>query len=206
MSIFEQLIQAFIWMLKQSWFAFSPSPWSFAFYAILGFIGGRQLLREGVGAHYKRFPKLMAFVSAIFIMGIVVLIQDTIWLGINTWRWIIPLYMDRAMFGNYWVRFPQNLVGALAFLLLSWGEWKLKFVSFKMSTVFLFGMIALFTFAVFSLAPSQAVTDWVFAVRMGYPDQVILESFIISHVGYKILIALAFLSLFQWRHKDGQTQ
>ncbi len=191
----------FIELLKQGWFAVSPSPWSIAFYVIMGIIGGRQLLKQG--AEYKRFPKLIAFLTAIFILGIVVFLQDTIWLLFNTWRWIVPMYSDIATFWNYYVRFPQNILGALGFLVITWDEWKARLVSFKPSTFWCFGMIALMTFAVFVVAPNQAWTDWTFAVHYGFPDHIILESFLISHVGYKILIALAYLSLFTWRPKNG---
>lgn len=57
-------------------------------------------------------------------------------------------------------------------------------------------IIACFTALVFYLAPDQAWIDWTFAVHYGFSDQVILGSFLISHVGYKALISLAFLSLF----------
>lgn len=188
----------FIDLLKQAWFAVSPSPWSIAFYAIMGIIGGWQLLKQG--AKFKRFPRLTAFLDAIFILGIVVFLQDTIWLLANTWKWIIPEYMGIATFTNYWIRFPQNLVGALFLWLVSaWGEYRAGMFSFKKTTLLAYVGIAIMTFTVFALAPNQAWTDWTFAVSHGYPDQVILESFIISHVGYKILIALAYLTLFQWK-------
>lgn len=191
----------FIELLKQPWFALSPSPWSLAFYAIMGIIGGRQLLKQG--AKFKRFQKISAFLDAIFILGIVVLLQDTIWLLANTWRWIIPQYMGVATFTNYWIRFPQNIVGALFFWLVSaWGEYRAGMFSFKKTTLLAYLAIAIMTFTVFGLAPNQAWTDWTFAVSHGFSDQIILESFIISHVGYKILIALAYLSLFQWKTMD----
>lgn len=189
----------FIELLKQSWFAVSPSPWSLAFYAIMGVIGGRQLLKQG--AEYRRAPKLMAFLTAIFILGIVVFCQDSIWLIINTWRWIIPMYSDIASFWNYYVRFAENILGAVLMFLMSYYEWHTGMISVKNNTISCFAMIALMTFTVFSLAPNQAWTDWTFAVRYGFSDHIILESFLISHVGYKILIALAYLSLFQWKQR-----
>jgi hypothetical protein len=191
---------SFIELLKQPWFAVSPSPWSLAFYVIMGIIGGRQLLKQG--AQYSRYPKLIAFLDAIFILGIVVFIQDTMWLLVNTWKWIIPHYLDIATFSNYWIRFPQNIIGALLCVLMSWGAWKAGLVSFKKSTLAMFELIAVMTFTVFFLAPNQAWTDWTFAVHNGFSDRIILESFIISHVGYKSLIALAYLSLFHWKGKD----
>jgi len=188
------MIEGFIWLLKQSWFAVSPSPWSLAFYAVMAAIGSQLLLN--LGAKYKRAQRLMAFLDALFLLGIIVFIQDTIWLLINTWRWILPLYSGTATFSNYYIRFPQNIVGALLLFLLTWGLWKGKLVNFNKKTVFWFAVIASFTFTVFLLAPGQQFTDWVYAVHFGYSDQIILQAFLISHIEYKLLIALAFLSLF----------
>lgn len=183
-----------VWILKQPWFAVSPSPWSFAFYILMGVIGARLLLRAGVP--YKRAPRLIAFLDAVFILGMVVFLQDSIWLVMNTWRWILPYYMGTATFTNYWIRFPQNIVGALLLLLVTSGLWQLKYVRLNRKFWFWISLIVIYTGIVFALAPSQGFTDWVFAVAYGYSDQVILEAFLISHVGYKLLIALAFLSLF----------
>jgi len=184
----------FIELLKAPWFAVSPSPWSFAFHIIFGLIGARQLLRAG--AKYKRWPWLLAFIDALFLLGMIVFIQDSIWLVCNTAKWIIPLYSSTANFWNYYVRFPQNLVGFSLLTLLSYGNLRLRVASFNRKTLAYLLFIACFTAAVFILAPNQAYTDWVFAVSYGFSDQVILEAFLISHVGYKALIALAFLSLF----------
>lgn len=184
----------FVELLKQPWFAVSPSPWSFVFYAIMAAIGSELLLRSG--AKYRRAQRLMAFIDALCLLGIMVFIQDTIWLIINTWRWILPLYSSSATFMNYYVRFPQNIMGATLMILLTWGVWKSKLVNFNKKTVFWFAVISAFTFLVFLLAPGQQLTDWVYAVHFGYSDQIILQAFLISHIGYKLLIALAFLSLF----------
>jgi hypothetical protein len=183
----------FVDLLKQPWFAVSPSPWSLAFYALMAAIGSQLLIHR---VHYKRWPRLLAFIDALFLLGMIVFIQDSIWLVCNTVKWIIPLYSYTANFWNYYVRFPQNILGAMLMLLLTWGLWRLKVVSIKIKTFLVFVCITVFTFLVFALAPNQAWTDWIFAVSHGFPDQVILEAFLISHVGYKALIALAFLSLF----------
>lgn len=192
-----------IWILKQSWFALSPSPWSLAFYAIFGVIGARKLLRSGV--HYKRWPWLLAFLDALFLLGMIVFIQDTIWLLANTWRWILPMYSGTATFLNYYVRFPENLLGFMLLGLLTYDKWALRVVVFKWKTLAYLMIIAYFTFTVFRMAPNQAFTDWTFAVSHGFPDWVILEAFLISHVGYKALIALAFLSLFQNKSIEDNT-
>ncbi len=186
--------QGLIDILKQPWFAVSPSPWSLAFYAIMALIGSQLLIKAGI--KYKRAQRLMAFIDALLILGIIVCLQDTVWLLFNTARWILPLYSDVASFWNYYVRFAQNLLGILIGFLVSWPLWKARIVNFKIETLSWFFVIILFTGLVFIIAPGQQLTDWTWAVSHGYSDGVILESFLISHVGYKILIALAFLSVF----------
>ena len=183
-------------LLKQPWFAVSPSPWSLVFYAIFGVIGARKLLSSRNYLKSKRWPWLIAFIDALFLLGMIVFIQDTMWLFCNTWRWILPMYSGVATFWNYYVRFPENLLGFWLFGLLTYGKWRLRVIVLSWKTLAYLLIIACFTFLVFALAPNQAFTDWTFAVHYGYSDQVILEAFLISHVGYKTLIALAFLSIF----------
>lgn len=180
--------------MKEPWFAVSPSPWSLAFYVIMALIGSQLLIKAGV--KYRRAQRMMAFLDALFILGIIVCLQDTIWLLFNTWRWILPLYSGTATFWNYYVRFAQNMLGLLIGFMLSWHLWKAGFVKFTRETIVWFIQITAFTALVFIMAPGQHFTDWIWAVSHGFPDAIILESFLLSHVGYKLLIALAFKSLF----------
>jgi len=189
-------VDPFSWLFHQGWFAVSPGPWSLIFYAIFGVIGARKLLGSS-GVKYHKWPWLIAFIDAIFLLGMIVFIQDSIWLLINTWHWILPMYSGVATFWNYYVRFAQNLLGFMLFGLLTYDKWRLGVVFLSWKTLAYLLIIASFTFLVFWLAPNQAWTDWTFAVSHGFSDRIVLESFLISHVGYKILIALTFLSLFQ---------
>jgi hypothetical protein len=213
------ILKDFLWLLHQPWFAVSPSPWSLAFYALFGLVGARILLAQWPGLYVKNNVEinneiniksdvihnwrawLRAFLDALFLLFMIVMIQDSIWLLANTAKWIIPLYSGVATFWNYYVRFPENILAFMLFGLLSYGKWRLGVATFNWKTLSYLLIIVGFTSAVFFLAPNQAWTDWTFAVSHHYSDQVILESFLISHVGYKSLIALAFLSLFAWRQK-----
>lgn len=200
----------FVELLKQPWFAVSPSPWSLAFYALFGLVGAWILISRWPGIygikddlssgikHGSKFYKawLLAFLDSLFLLFMIVMIQDSIWLWFNTWKWIIPSYSGVATFWNYYVRFVENALGFLLFLLLTYGRFKLRVVSFNWKTLSILLIIVAFTNIVFFLAPDQGWSDWTFAVSHHFPDQIILESFLISHVGYKALIALAFLSMF----------
>lgn len=188
---------SFVELLKQPWFAVSPSPWSIGFYALFGLIGARILLNMWPSLYGSSRRKwISGFLDALFLLWMIVMIQDSIWLIFNTAKWILPLYSDVATFWNYYVRFAQNGLGFLLFTLLTYGKFQLRVVTFNRKTLGILALIAAFTGAVFFLAPSQAYTDWTFAVSRGFSDQIILESFLISHVGYKALIAAAFLCLF----------
>jgi len=139
---------------------------------------------------------IQAFLDSLFLLFIIVLIQDTVWLMFNTAKWIIPLYSGAATFSNYYVRFPENILGLALFTLLTYGLFRSGVARFNWKTLSYLLIIMCFTEAVFWFAPNQAWTDWTFAAHNGFSDQIILEAFLISDVGYKALIALAFLSLF----------
>jgi len=183
-------------IIKAPWFAVSPSPWSLAFYFIMAVIGSRLLIMKG--ANYRKYPRLQSFLDAFFLLGLIVFIQDTIWLLFNTWKWILPLYSDTANFFNYYLRFPQNILMFVLFYLMVYPRFKKRIVSFNRCTAIVLLLIAVFTGAVFFLAPGQQLTDWTFAISKGFSDSTILQAFLISHVGYKLMIAWAFITLFCW--------
>jgi len=192
----------FIELLKAPWFAISPSPVSFAFYLICGALGGWLLLRRG--AEYKRFPWLMAFVESVILLVLVVIIQDSIWLIFNTFRWVIPYYSGVANFWNYYVRLIQNGLGAGLMLFLSYDRFRAGFFRVSRLTWLCFGIITIWLFAQFALAPNQAWTDWMFAVSYGFPDWLILQGFILN-ILMKLLLGVAFLSMFQKKHIEDNT-
>ena len=189
-------------LLKQPWFAISPSPFSFAFYLIGGILGAWRLLR--IGVEYKRFPRVMAFVDSLILLVLVVIVQDSIWLIFNTFRWILPYYSDVATFWNYYVRFPQNILGAALMGLLSYPGFKAGWFRVSHKTLFCFSLITLWLAAQFVLAPNQAYTDWMFAVRYGFPDWLILQGFILN-ILMKLLLGITFLSIFQKKQVEDST-
>jgi len=181
-------------LIKQPWFDVSPNLWSMTFYLICGILGGRILLAKGV--QYKRWPVLIAFTDGLFLILIIVLIQDTFWLLFNSLKWV-GQYGSFMTFTGYWIRFPQNLIGLCFLFLCTYGVWKAKVVSFTRTTTFWLGVIIFMMFVNFVLAPDPSWTDYTYAVRVLSPDWHILFSFILSHVVLKVLMALAFLGLFK---------
>lgn len=180
-------------LLRQPWFAISPSPFSMAFYAVMAAIGSQLLIHR---VNYRRVPMLLGFLDSLFLLGILIFIQDTFWLICNTVKWIIPLYSGVANFWNYYVRFPQNILGALLLLLLTWHLWKSKTVRFKKGTWICLVLIYSITLINFILAPNQAFSDWVFAANHDYADWIVIQGFILNVI-IKVILGLAFLSMFK---------
>lgn len=179
-------------LLKSPWFYSSPSPWSLAVYVILAYIGARLILSTGAGAQYKRWPRIMAFLDALSIVILVVLIQDTLWLVLNTIRWL-PEYGAKMNF-TYWMRYVQN-IAAFTFIFYVMSDMYRLYFSFKLRT---YGVVFL-TYAlslafVFILAPDPSFTDWTYAIRFGYSDFQILYGFCMGHIVGKLFIAWMFLS------------
>lgn len=183
-----------LWLVKQPWFTVSPNIWSMTFYLICAIAGGRILLAHG--AHYKKWPKLIAFTDGLFLIGMIVLIQDTGWMLFNTIRWYAS-YHDLMTFSGYWIRYPQNMVGLCLLGLLSFGIWKTRLASFTRHTVFWMAIIWFIMGVNFMLAPDPSWTDYTWAVRVQAPDWQIFFEFFLSHVVLKVLMGLSFLGLFR---------
>lgn len=183
-----------LWLVKQPWFTVSPNIWSMTFYLLCAIAGGRILLAHG--ARYKRWPVLIAFTDGLFLIGIIVLIQDTGWMLFSTLRWYV-LYGSQMSFTGYWIRYPQNLVGLCLLFLLTYGLWKARLVSFTRHTVFWMVIIWFMMGINFMLAPDPSWTDYTWAVRIQAPDWQIFFEFFLSHVVLKVLMALSFLGLFR---------
>lgn len=177
-------------LLKNPLFYSSPSPWSLAVYAILALIGSRLIL--SAGAHYKRWPRFMAWLDALLIVVLVVLIQDTLWLVLNTIRWL-PEYGAKMNF-VYWMRYVQNL-SALTFIFYVMRDKFRLYFDFELRT---YG-VAFLTYAIslsfaFILASDPSFTDWTYAIRFGYSDFRILWGFFMGHIVGKLFIAWMYLS------------
>jgi len=182
-----------LWIIKQPWFDVSPNIVALAWYCLCAVIGARQLLKKG--AHYKRWPKLIAFTDGLFLIGIIVVIQDTGWLLFSTLKWY-SLYSSQMSLTGYWIRYPQNLVGLCLLVLLSYGVWTARLVSLTRHTVFWMFIIYMIMGINFILAPDPSWTDYTYAVRVHAPDWQILSGFL-AYLLMKVLMSFAFIGLFK---------
>lgn len=177
------------------WWWKSPSMWTFVFWAVLAYWGGKQLRKR---VKYRRFERLNSFTDGLFILGFMVLTCDLMWVLVCLSRFG-ALYISINMH-SVWqmilVAF-RDLVGILfCFLLI--GNYFLKgIVKINKHTIIMYLVNLAFLLAWFYLAPSPAWTDWTYAIRYDYPFIIVLESFVVSHVVGKSIVAVLYLTI--WR-------
>ena len=177
--------------MEVPWFALSPSPFSIIFYLLLIFLGMRKLIPK---VKYKRFKHLILFTDCIFIVGLIVLILDSVWIMICLARF--GLYYPNSVLQLIF-SLGRNLLGIILCYYLIGSFFQRRICSINKKTQFLFYLNAFFMFVWFYLAPSPAWTDWTFAIRYDYPFEVIVSSFLISHLLGKSLVALTYLSIWK---------
>lgn len=170
------------------WFAFSPSPWTLIFWAILTFWLYRKIQHKKKADRF--IQKLSLWIDGLFIVGFFVLVSDSVWVmgSLNRWG---PLFPWGDSFQMILCLF-RNAAGLIFLYLLTNQYFKEKFV--RISKKFLLGLAlnALFMGVWFYLAPSPAFTDWTFAIRYDYDLSVIVFSFFLSHVVGRIIWFLMF--------------
>ena len=169
----------------------SPSPFSILFYLLLTFYGMRKLM---VKVEYKRLKILGSFTDALFLVGFIVLITDTVWVVICGLRFgmAYPSSVSQLVLSA-----ARNLVGVLFCYLLVGGYFKQGVCKLTKATLYLILVNTFFITLWFLLAPSPAYTDWTFAIRHDYPLATVVSSFFISHFVGKGLVAATYYTL--WR-------
>lgn len=179
------------------WWALSPSPFSITFYIVLIAFAADRFL---AASSYRRLKFLAALTDAFFLVGLVVLSLDTVWVLCSGLRFgaLHPEGLRQLAFVA-----GRNVAGIVLCLILVGGyfTWLLKF-----------GKTSLLAFAVnvgfmatwFALSPSPAWTDWTYAIRYDYPFTVMFTSFLVSHGVGKGLVTALFLSLWPqaWRKME----
>ena len=144
-----------------AWYTISPTPWSVVLYAIWAWWGSKKLPRDA----YCRLHRLAAWVDALWIAGIVVLVGDILWV-IAVWiRWI-PIYPNERILLMY--SLIRNLSGLVLCLLMSRNWWKSKRIRWGSTIYFLWGINLLYLIVWFGFAPGLEWTHWVYALENGY--------------------------------------
>ena len=174
-----------------SWWMRSPSPVTVCMYALFALWGAQRLLKR---APYKHLRYVMAFIDALMVLGVIVLIGDLIWVVGILLRFgsQYPGSVRQLLFCG-----ARDIAGLAFCLLLTEKLWKNHAVIWTRNTTYgiLFNMI--FMGVWFTLAPSPVYTDWTYAIIHGQPTHVIAFSFFISHVLGRIITAEIYGTLYK---------
>lgn len=176
------------------WWAFSPSPFSLIFYAILIAYATAKMLKRNTYRRTGIWKVIVAFTDGFFALAFLVLLTDLLWIVGSGLRFggMYPesvLQLVLCAFRNIFGLIGVNYITSKFFDygLLNVTKW----------TTILFYVNVLYLVLWFTLSPSPAYTDWTFAIKYDYPLQIIVQSFLTSHIVGRVILALMFYSLFQ---------
>lgn len=144
-----------------AWYTISPSPWSIILYAIWAWWASKKIPSD----IYVRFRRLAAWVDAVWVAGVVVLVGDILWVSAVWIRWI-PTYPGEAML---LVNSQIRNVSLLAIsLIMSKNFWRTRMVHWGPAVYALWGVNLIYLILWFGLAPGIEWTHWVYALENGY--------------------------------------
>ena len=169
----------------------SPSPFTLIFWLVLALWGNLHIKGK---IKYKRFPLLAGLTDSIFVVGLMAFSYDTLW-----------VVCQGLKFGSL---YPADLFDLFKSLLRNLGFlglctvycyplFKKKIIGIKKITLILLGIEVVYFGLWFMFAPNISWTDWTFAIRYNFPNDRVVQAFIISHVIGKLIQGLIFISL--WR-------
>lgn len=173
------------------WFALSPSPFSIIFWLVLIIWGARRLLRK---VEYRRLKYLNALTDTFFVLGLVVLSTDLMWVLICALRFG-SLYADSVL--QLVLYAARDVAGMLFCYLLTSQYFKKEIFHFNRKTVASYLLNLTFLAIWFACAEGPWFTDWTYAIRYDYSAAVIWTAFFISHVIGKIIVWLIYYSLWE---------
>lgn len=144
-----------------AWYTIAPSPWSIAMYALWAWWGSRRLPRNA----YLRFHRIAAWVDALWIAGIVILVGDILWVMAVWIRWGFAYPSEITLLIYSLIR---NTAGLILCLLMSKNWWSSGKISWNKDVYWLWLIDLLYLAIWFGFAPSLEWTHWVFALENGY--------------------------------------
>lgn len=142
---------------------------------------------DSVSSYKKVRNTFHRFAESFFLVGFTILLLDFCWTiacGLRFGALYPNSLMQLAAAG------ARDLVGALfCYIFISQ---HLKKPS-KYACM-LFGVNLVFLALWFGLSPSPAYTDWTYALKKNYPSFVVAQSFFVSHIIGKTIVALFYFS------------
>lgn len=144
-----------------AWYTISPTPWSILLYAIWAFWASKKIAPQG-----RTFrQRLAAWVDAVFVAGVVVLVGDILWVSAVWIRWISTHPGEMMLLISSQIR---NVSLLAISLIMSRDLWKAKIIQWGPAVYWLWGVNLLYLILWFGLAPGLEWTHWVYALENGY--------------------------------------
>lgn len=145
------------------WKSFPISIWSAALYLVLSYWASKKLPSKS----YKRIKRLAAWVDAICIIGVVVLIGDMIWIMTSYFRWDNIYYEEPISY--IFLPLARNISMIVVCMLLMSRNWLREgYINLNREVIFWAGLNILYIFLCFYLAPGKEWTHWQYALENGY--------------------------------------
>jgi len=173
------------------WYFKSHSIFTLIVWTVLIVWGTRQLLKN---VKYKRWKRLVALTDSIFVLGLVVLPLDLMWVLVCGLRFgmMFPDSVLQLVFCGL-----RDIVGIILCYLLVGKYFEEKILKFNGKTVLLMTVNLAYLIVWFLCATTPALTDWTYAIRYDYPLTMVLTSFFVSHVVGKSLAGLIYSSIWK---------
>ena len=143
------------------WYTISPAPWSVIMYALWALWGSKRLPKDA----YTRFHRLAAWVDALWVAGVVVLVGDILWVAAVWIRWG-AIYHEQIMLLVY--SQIRNVAGLILCFMMSQGLWRSKRLRWGKDVYLLWGLDLIYLALWFGLAPGLEWTHWVYALENGF--------------------------------------
>lgn len=171
------------------WWAFSPSPFTLFFWGLLIVYGVSRFSPRG----WRDYA--VHIWDACMILALVVFPVDTLWL-ICEWFKFGSLYpQDLTLIVVCLIR---NVGATIMCTILGWETLIGPRINLKKFSCLAWAIP--FYVVWFLEAGGLEVTDWTYALKMGFPIGRVLQSFFISHILLKSLQAAMYINL--WRRKQ----
>jgi len=168
-----------------AWYTVSPTPWSIILYAIWACWASKKIPSD----LYIRFNRLAAWVDAVWVAGVVVLVGDILWVTAVWIRWI-PTYPEDMMLLVY--SQVRNVSLLAISLIMSKDFWRTRLIHWGQAVYWLWGVNLLYLLLWFGLAPGLEWTHWVYALENGYSTWPYVWG-----IGY--IVGRAITTLIYWR-------
>jgi len=178
-------------MAELEWWMKSPSPFTLIIWLLFTLWITHKIIKK---VKYRRWQLLNAFTDGLFTVGLVVLVGDFMWVAACLLRFGMeyPFYPDVF---QLLLCLARDAVGAVFCFLLVKHLFDNGFLRFDGHFILATMLNASFLALWFISADSPAWTDWTYALRYNFPLEVVVRSFVLSHVVGRIFLFIMLYSL-----------